>query len=287
MKRISKLIITFIFISIFAFGETANIASFNTLHLGWKSDHRQEKIEGIASVISLFDLVGIQEVMKKDEVKVVVNELNRQEGKNIWRFDVSPYAVGSKKYREYYAFIYRIDKVKKIRKGKFYPEKERSKYFMREPYGAKFQIGDFKFTYVTVHLVYGKHKSERQLEALQMVDVYDYFKEIFTENNEENVVIIGGDFNLSNYDEAFSGFLKHKDLIVDAIASNQKTTIGKSGLVSSYDHIFYPYNLMKERYTGRSGVVDFTNNDYAEVRKIISDHIPVFMEVNYEKVSNE
>ena len=284
MRRMYKSVIMFITITIFTFGETANIASFNTLHLGWKSDHRQEKIEGLASVISLFDLVGIQEVMKKDEVKVLVNELNNQEGENIWKFDVSPYSVGSKKYREYYAFIYRTDKVKKIRKGKFYPEKERGKYFMREPYGAKFQIGDFKFTYVIIHAIYGNHKSQRQLEALQMVDVYDYFKGVFTENNEENTVIIGGDFNLPSYDDAFSGFLKHDDLIVDAISPHQKTTIGYTGLSSSYDHLFYPYNLMKDRYTGRSGVVDFTNGDYKEIRKIISDHIPVFMEIKYNNI---
>ena len=286
MKRIYKLIVVFMFITAIAFGETANIASFNTLHLGWKSDYKQEKIEGLANIISLFDLVGIQEVMKKDGVKQLVNELNRQEGKNIWWFDLSPHSVGSKRYREYYAFIYRTDRVKKIRKGSFYPEKERDRYFMREPYGAKFQIGDFKFTYVIIHAIYGKKKIERQLEAMQMVDVYDYFKEKYTENNEENIVIIGGDFNLPSHDDAFVGFLKHSDMIVDAIAPNQKTTIGKSGLSSSYDHIFYPYELMKDRYTGRSGVVDFTDNNHAEVRKIISDHIPVFMEVKVEAIDN-
>jgi endonuclease/exonuclease/phosphatase family metal-dependent hydrolase len=280
MKRIYKLIITFVFVTIIAFGETANIASFNTLHLGWKSDHKQEKIEGLANIISLFDIVGIQEVMKKDGVKQLVNELNAQEGKNIWRFDLSPHSVGSKRYREYYAFIYRTDRVKKIRKGSFYPEEERGKNFMREPYGAKFQIGEFKFTYVIFHAIYGKKKGDRQLEAVEMLDVYDYFKGKYRENNEENIVIIGGDFNLPNYDEAFSEFSKHPDMIVDAIAPNQKTTIGKSELVSSYDHIFYPYELMKDRYTGRSGVVDFTDDNYAVVRKIISDHIPVFIEVN-------
>ena len=282
MKRIYKLIATFMFMTILAFGETATIASFNTLHLGWKSDHRQEKIEKLADIISLFDLVGIQEVMKKDEVKRLTNELKSQTGVD-WRYDVSPYSVGSKKYREYYAFIYRTDKVKKIRKGSFYPESERGKRFIREPYGAKFQIGDFKFTYVIFHAIYGKKKSERQLEALQMVDVYDYFKEKYSEKGEENIVIIGGDFNLPSYDDAFAGFLRHKDLIVDAIPTNQKTTIGKSGLVSPYDHIFYPYNLIGDWYTGRSGAVDFTNNDHAKVRKIISDHIPVFIEVNTKK----
>ena len=286
MKKIYRLIIIFMFTTMLSFGKTANIASFNTLHLGWKSDHIQEKIEGLADVISLFDLVGIQEVMKKDGVKQLVNELNAQEGINIWKYDISPYSVGSKKYREYYAFIYRTDRVKKIRKGSFYPESESGNYFMREPYGAKFQIGDFKFTYVIIHAIYGKKKTERQLEGMQMVDVYDWFKEKYTEKNEENIVFIGGDFNIPSYDGAFSGFLNHRDIIVDAIAPNQKTTIGKSGLVSSYDHIFYPYNLMEGWYTGRSGVVDFTDNNHAVIRKIISDHIPVFIEVNTKKESN-
>lgn len=273
-------------IGIFAFGSTGNIASFNTLHLGWKSDHSQEKIEGIASIISLFDLIGIQEVMKKDEVKKLTNELKAQTGVE-WRYHISPYAVGSKKYREYFAYVYRTDRVKLLKKGEFYPEKTRGKNFMREPYGAKFQIGDFEFTYILVHSIFGEKKTERQLEAMRMTDVYDWFKEEYNKNDEENIVIIGGDFNIPSYDYAFSGFLKHKDLIIDAIAPNQKTTIGKNGLVSSYDHIFYPYELMKGWYTGRSGIVDFTDNNHREIRKIISDHLPVFIEVNMAKDQKE
>lgn len=280
MKRIFKWLIIFTLITIYTFGETANIASFNTLHLGWKSNHRQEKIEGLASIISLFDLVGIQEVMKKDEVKKLVNELKAQT-RIEWRYHISPYAVGSKKYREYFAYIYRTDRVKLLKKGEFYPEKNRGKNFMREPYGAKFQIGDFKFTYILVHSIFGEKKTERQLEALQMVDVYDYFK------TDDEIVIIGGDFNLPAHDEAFVPLMNHPDEIAYAIDTSLKTTIGKSGLVSSYDNFFYSYKYMKGWYTGKSGVVDFTDSNHREIRKVISDHLPIFIEVNTELMSGE
>ena len=58
-----------------------------------------------------------------------------------------------------------------------------------------------------------------------------------------------------------------------------KTTIGTKGYANQYDNIFISEIYTKE-YTGRSGGVDTANEKYKQTRKMISDHIPVFIEVN-------
>lgn len=285
MKKIKRIIFLFLVLSITIFSKEGNlvvrIGSFNTLHLGWKSKYLEEKLKKESELISNFDIVAIQEVMKKDGVKKIVKILEKTT-KEKWKYEISPYAVGSKKYREFYAFIYKADKVKKIRKGKFYPEKERKNDFIREPYGVKFQVGDFKFTYVTIHTIYGKKKKEREIEASELLDVYNFYKETYKEKNEKSIVIIGGDFNIPSTNKAFSQLYEGKDGIRDGVGST-KTTIGTKGLASSYDHIFYPEGLIKDRYIVNGGKLDFTNNNYKEVRKKVSDHLPVFIEIKRKK----
>ena len=278
--RIKTFLSVFIILFITTFGDTYVVASFNTLHLGWKGKNYVE----LAEVVSLFDLVGLQEVMKKDGLKKLAKELESQTGEK-WRWHLSKYSVGrSKRYREYYAYIWREDAVKLSGVVGYYPDEGDA--FIREPYGAKFKLGEIEFIYVLNHLIYGERKSQRRLEAINMAKVYDYFKKY----NEK--VVIAGDFNLPAYDEAFKALFSHEDEIFYAIdPAKNKTTIGKYKLANSYDNIFYSYKYLKE-YSGRNGVYDFTKSKeydqeygeekYKTLRKIVSDHLPVFIELDTE-----
>lgn len=279
-----KKIILYILLTISILGEeTALVASFNSLHLGWKGKNYYEQAE----VISYFDLVALQEVMKQDGLKRLVKELERITGEK-WRYHISPYSVGtSKKYREYYGYIYREDKVKLLKSMGFY--KEKNDEFSREPYGAYFKIGEFDFILVNNHSVYGDKKAERQGEAMELSNVYDYFQGL---DKKEKDVIIVGDFNLPAYDEAFADLFRHKEEIFYAIDPTNLTTVGKNGLASAYDNIFYSFVNTKE-YTGRNGIFDFTEfkkyikkydkDRYKVLRKELSDHLPVYIEVNIDK----
>ncbi len=269
MKKI--IIFVYVLLSILTYGEVAYIASFNTLHLGWSDE---KKYDEMAEFLAFFDLVALQEVMGEKGLEELVEALNDR-GEEKWEYHMSPYSVGSGEYREYYAFVWKGSRVNFIKENGYY-EGSKKGSFERPPYGATFKIGEFDLILVSCHSIFGKSINERRVEALHMEKVYEYYQE---QDLREQDILLAGDFNLPAYDEAFSGLLSHRDKIYYGISPKNKTTIGKSGLSSSYDNIFYSYKYTGE-YTGNSGIIDFTNGRYREVRKNISDHLPVFMEVD-------
>ncbi len=263
------------------FSETLILASFNTLHLGWDGKNYHDTAE----LLSLFDIIALQEVMKKEGLTNLVKELESVSDEK-WSYHLSPYAAGNgEKYNEYYAFIFKDKKVKFVKSIGFYPEKNNE--FIREPYGAMFKSNKFDFILVNNHLLFGDEKSDRQKEAKELSKVYSYFQ---NSDTKENDVFLLGDFNLPAYDESFKDLFKHKDKIFYSIDPSYKTTIGKSSLANSYDNIFYSFNYSKE-YTGRNGVYNYTD-DYLKkygssrfsiLRKEISDHLPVYIELENSK----
>ena len=276
MKK-RKLLLSTIFtlffgISILSSADEAYIASFNILRLGAaKKDMTQT-----AKILQGFDIVGLVEVINRDGVEELVDELNKQSNEK-WDYHISPFGVGSSKYKEYFAYVYKKDKVKFIRSEGFYKNGKSS--LLREPYGATFQIENFDFTFVLVHTIYGNNEAQRKAENFKMVDVYDYFQD---KDKKENDIFIAGDFNLYALDESFKPLYKHIDKITYAIDPAIKTTIGTKGRANSYDNFFFSQKYSQE-FTGSSGALDFSGDNPKLMREIISDHIPVFIVVETSK----
>lgn len=271
MKKFLLLILTF-FLSLTSFGENAYIASFNVLRLGKnKKDYNH-----LARAIRPFDIIGLIEVMDKRGVERVVDELNSISNDK-WTYTISPYSIGTDTYKEYYAYIYKKDKVKHINNVGFYPDYGNK--FIREPYGANFKINNFDFTFVLAHSIYGKKISQRQFEADQMINVYKYFQDL---DPKENDIIIAGDFNLPANNSAFFNLVDYKDNITYAIDPSIKTTIGSKGLANSYDNMFLSKKYTTE-FQGQSGALDITLGNYMKTRKEVSDHLPIFILVNTDK----
>lgn len=265
-----KLILCFFMIFTFSFSEEniAYISSFNILRLGVNKKNYQE----VAKILNNFDIIGLEEVFSENGVQKVVDELEKISDMN-WSYHISPYPVGTKKYKEYYAFIYKADKVTFIKSRGFYKDKNND--FIREPYGADFKINNMDFTFVVIHSIYGDKKSLRVAEASSLNKVYDYFQNL---DKKENDIIIGGDFNLSVRDKGFKNLLSHKDEIIYCISPNLKTTIGTKGFANQYDNIFV--SKYTQEFKGNSGAIDFTNNNFKKSRTEISDHLPIFIEVD-------
>ena len=280
MKK-GKLLLSIIFVlffslSVLSLADEAYIASFNILRLGAV----KKDIVQTAKILKGFDIVGLVEVINRDGVEELVDELNKQ-GNEKWDYHISPFGVGSSKYKEYFAYVYKKDKVKFIRSEGFYKNGKSS--LLREPYGATFQIENFDFTFVLVHTIYGNNESQRKAENFKMVDVYDYFQD---KDKKENDIFIAGDFNLYALDESFKPLYKHIDKITYAIDPAIKTTIGTKGRANSYDNFFFSQKYSQE-FTGSSGALDFSGDNPKLMREIISDHIPVFIVVETSKAKDD
>ena len=271
-KLLSIIFALFFSLSTLSLADEAYIASFNILRLGAaKKDMVQT-----AKILKGFDIVGLVEVINRDGVEELVDALNKQSDEK-WDYHISPFGVGSSKYKEYFAYVYKKDKVKFIKSEGFYKNGKSS--LLREPYGATFQIGNFDFTFVLVHTIYGNNESQRKAENYKMVDVYNYFQD---RDKKENDIFIAGDFNLYALDESFKPLYKHSDKITYAIDPAIKTTIGTKGRANSYDNFFFSQKYSQE-FTGSSGALDFSGDNPKLMREIISDHIPVFIVVETSK----
>lgn len=271
-KLLSIIFALFFSLSTLSLADEAYIASFNILRLGAaKKDMIQT-----AKILKGFDIVGLVEVINRDGVEELVDALNKQSDEK-WDYHISPFGVGSSKYKEYFAYVYKKDKVKFIKSEGFYKNGKSS--LLREPYGATFQIGNFDFTFVLVHTIYGNNESQRKAENYKMVDVYNYFQD---RDEKENDIFIAGDFNLYALDESFKPLYKHSDKITYAIDPAIKTTIGTKGRANSYDNFFFSQKYSQE-FTGSSGALDFSGDNPKQMREIVSDHIPVFIVVETSK----
>lgn len=248
--------------------EPGIIASFNSLHLGWKG----KNYEKTAEILQKYDLIGLQEVMKPIGVQLLSEKL-RDLTKTLWKYHISEKKVGTARYKEYYAYIWQAEKVTLVRSLGFYDEIKNSD-FIREPYGCIFRIGKFDFTFVLCHLLFSTKKARRE-EAKRLPGVYEFFQ---NKNGDEQDVIIAGDFNLPSNDKSFDTLYQHPDEIIYGVHHLEKTTLGKGGsLASSYDNFFFSSRFTRE-------IICIYVDDYfehidissKEARKGVSDHLPIF-----------
>lgn len=259
----------YILLEISIFAQEAYVASFNTLRLG----KNEKDYELTAKILAGFDLVGLIEVMNQEGVEDLVTALEKVTNTK-WSYHISPYPVGKSSYKEYFAYVWKDDRVTPLKVRGYYPNED--KIFSRPPYGADFKIDNIDFTFVLAHSIFGKTEKVRRREAFRIEEVYEYFQDL---DPIENDVIIAGDFNLSALDEAFENFLKHRDEITYTLDPRIKTTLGASKLASSYDNMFISKKYTGE-FEGKSGAVDFTKENYKMMKKRVSDHLPIFIILN-------
>ncbi len=251
---------------------TWNIREFDSTKGG---ERTEESFAYIAEIISSFDLVAVQEVR---EDLSALERLQKTLGP-WWAYIVTDVTEGQPGNRERTAFLFDKRKVRfagvageavipptAVRAtgtdGKTTTIYEPSDQLSRTPFLAGFQVGWFKFMLCTVHIAYGKSKSNHPKRVEEVRLIADFLSRRADEPDSwSNNMILLGDFNIfhvaSETMQAItcSGFEVPLEL-QEVPASN----VGRKK--RRYDQIAFKVRCDQLNPTGRAGVFDFFQTVY-------------------------
>ena len=244
-------------------------ASWNIRIMSNKSRTDAELMK-IARTLADYDFIAIVEL--RDEAVLKRTQRILSQMGTAYDYQFSP-AVG-RGVKERCAFLYKKERVSVIRPGELYPDTADGKDdFMRDPYWATFRAGEFDFSVIAVHVIWGERVAQRKAEVKALADVYKYVQ---AANGAEEDVLLVGDFNRNPTDaDAYSRIMAISSM-TRLFQFPQKSHIKDSSL---YDNIFFQKDAVKE-YLNRSGIdkfdeTDFGNNDKA-ASLAVSDHRPIW-----------
>ncbi|MBZ0167410.1 MAG: hypothetical protein K8I00_11445, partial [Candidatus Omnitrophica bacterium] len=158
------------------------ICSFNIRIFSNKSRDDNE-LNYITKLLEPCDITAIQELRDETVLRRTVDLLTRAGYPAA--YDISE-SVG-RGVKERYAFLYRTDRVRQTSPGQLYPDQQDE--FIREPYFASFAAGQFDFTLLTIHVLYGKNKNERRPELEALAKVYEYAQT--ADPGEQDIILLG------------------------------------------------------------------------------------------------
>ena len=253
--------------------DTITIASWNLYNLGATTN-----VEKRAEVIRRFDIVALQEVEKIEGLDNLLARVEAISG-NDWEYIPSP-RVGQGNAAEYYAFMYRTDRVAYVEESSgVYPEPMPDD-FSREPFFATFRAGEFDFTLITVHITWGKLASLRTAECKRLALVWNYVQDL--DSTEDDLILLG-DFNRDRHTHSAFEPLGEMGVIALLTEAGTRTTFGKTtGGGYWYDNIWIDPRYTQTESTGLVGASTPSSNSYgaacAQLLKGVSDHCPVWAE---------
>lgn len=252
--------------------ESIKIASWNIRDFS-DASRDDEELQHICNILKEYNLIAIMELIDEN-VLIRAQNMLRSWGL-YYDYEVSDPVGRSPSSMERYAFLYDTDKVYVVEPGLLYPDPEDK--FTREPYYATFRSGNFDFTIIVVHVIWGDTVGERQAEIQELAPV---FQDIQDANASEQDVLLVGDFNREPNDDLAYGDLWAIESMEYLFHLPLKSMIVDSNL---FDNIFYQPIYVTE-YTGWKGINRFDETMFANddnlANLMVSDHRPVWAEFN-------
>ncbi|WP_040248054.1 endonuclease/exonuclease/phosphatase family protein [Psychroserpens mesophilus] len=242
------------------------IISWNIKDFGRSKN--SEELEKIADIIKNADIVALQEVVAgyggAQAVAKLSDILNRKGAK--WDYIVSDPTISSKYMTERYAFIWKTKFIKIKNRGRLL--KELQDVIEREPLLVDFFINEKSFTIINYHSIPYSKNPRPEIKVLT---------NYITSNFKDSPLLLAGDFNINESDDAFKNFINNAYL---PALYNKKTTLKKKCENGNYlnyniDNLYYSKDISKIK----SGVIDFVLVcDQIENARKLSDHLPVYFE---------
>ena len=245
---------------------TFRLAAWN-LRIFSNGSRNNDELHHIAKVLIHYDFIAIVEL--RDEAVLMRTEAVLEGMGRDYDYVMSP-PIGEK-VKERYAFLFDPQIVRVIEDGEVFPDP--NDVFLREPYFATFKAGEFDFTAIAVHVIWGDSVNQRQHEIQELANVYEAVQ---AADDAEQDVILLGDFNRNPDDQLAYRRLLSIPSMRHLFQLPQKSHIKDTSL---YDNIFFQTHHVTE-YTGDSGIERFDEihfgNDDAAASLAVSDHRPVW-----------
>ena len=246
-----------------------SLLSWNIRDLGKSKD--DSEIKEIARIMNAYDIVAVQEVVAgpggAQAVARLADQLNRMGNK--WDYRISNPTRSPKYKTERYAYLWKTNKCRL--KGRPWLASSFEERIYREPYLARFQVGDQSLLLVNYHSRRFDERPEEEIVFIcQLPQIY-----------EGDFVVIAGDFNCKADHPVFD-HLKNQDY--QAVLDNTPTTLKKKCKNGKYtnhpiDNIFLPSEGLS---IVSADIVDFVGYCEAlEAARFISDHLPVAVTFNF------
>lgn len=227
------------------------------------------ELEKICDVLKDYDFIALIEL--RDEAVLQRTEAMLESMGKDYDYEISS-EVG-RGVKEHYAFLFDTSKVEVVETGKIFDDTE--ELFIREPYYATFRAGNFDFSVIAIHVIWGDRVADRRAEILMLDDVYNHVQDM---SDSEQDIILVGDFNREPDDNTSFRELRAIPSMVSLFNLPSKSHIKDSSL---YDNVWFQSDYLSE-YTGISGIDKFDETDFANDDSLanlaVSDHRPVWAE---------
>lgn len=270
----SALFFAAVLASTFVSAADLKIMSWNAKRLG---QGNEQSVAALAAVAGTADLLAIQEVMSEAGLTKLEVALEKQTGEQ-WT-SLASHSLGSKSYKEMYAFLMRDSAVTYEDGAVVYMD--RGDRFIREPFSARFKSkrDGSVFAAAVVHILYGNGPQDRAPEIQELANYWPWLEDVYP----GTPVMLMGDFNTPPSDPAFQRLLQYA---VPLITEGATTLSSRDGLyVNLYDNIWVSTKTPLQ--LASAGIIDYPrligwSNEKS--RKHVSDHAPVFVTLGSAKL---